>query len=30
LVGMAYLQGKFLGLEEAVLPLFRKSPKRCC
>jgi crotonobetainyl-CoA:carnitine CoA-transferase CaiB-like acyl-CoA transferase len=27
LVGMAYLQGKFLGLEEAVLPLFRKSRK---
>jgi hypothetical protein len=27
LVGMAYLQGKFLGLEEAVLPLFRKYPR---
>lgn len=25
LVGISYLQGKFLGLEEAVLPLFRKS-----
>jgi len=24
LVGMSYLQGKFLGLDEAVLPLFRK------
>jgi hypothetical protein len=26
LVGMSYLQGKFLGLDEAVLPLFRKLP----
>lgn len=25
LVGIAHLQGKFLGLEEPVLPLFRKS-----
>jgi crotonobetainyl-CoA:carnitine CoA-transferase CaiB-like acyl-CoA transferase len=24
LVGMSYLQGKFLGLDEAVLPLFRE------
>lgn len=27
LVGISYLQGKFLGLEEAVLPLFRKPSK---
>ena len=30
LVGMSYLQGKFLGLDEAVLPLFRKLLPSCC
>lgn len=28
LVGISHLQGKFLGLEEAVLPLFRKFPQQ--
>ena len=29
LVGISYLQGKFLGLDEAVLPLFRELPPFC-
>jgi len=30
LVGISYLQGKFLGLDEAVLPLFRKLLSNRC
>lgn len=30
LVGIADLQGKFLGLNEAIVPLFRETPHRRC